>query len=135
MRVLTIGELARRCNTRPSAVRYYEKMGLLPKAARVSGQRRYDELALGRLKLVQVARAAGFSIAEVRLFVAGFSADTPPAARWQTLARRKLADIDAQMAELRQMQALLRSGFKCRCLRVEDCARLLSQLRGTSQPP
>src|SRR5215468_11130884 len=126
---MSIGQVARICGLAPSAIRYYERAGLLPKPIRVSRQRRYGKDIIGRLRLLQVAREAGFSIAETRTFVAGFSATTPPAIRWRTLAERKLGEIEAQMRQLRRMKALLNSGFHCRCLSIEDCARILAAAR------
>jgi MerR family redox-sensitive transcriptional activator SoxR len=128
---MSIGRVAKLCGLAPSAIRYYEKAGLLPKPIRVSRQRRYGAEVIGRLRLLQVAREAGFSIAETRTFVAGFSATTPPAIRWRTLAERKLGEIDAQMRRLRGMKVLLESGFRCQCLSIEDCARII----GTAPPP
>jgi len=57
--------------------------------------------------------------------VAGFSATTPPAIRWRTLAKRKLQEIEAQMSQLERMKVLLESGFRCQCLSIEDCARII----------
>ena len=130
---MSIGQVARICGLAPSAIRYYERAGLLPKPIRVSRQRRYGKDIIGRLRLLQVAREAGFSIAETRTFVAGFSASTPPAIRWRTLARRKVAEIDAQLAQLRRMKLLLESGFHCRCLSIEDCARIIGE--ASPDPP
>jgi MerR family redox-sensitive transcriptional activator SoxR len=124
---MSIGEVADICGLAPSAIRYYEKAGLLPKPVRVSRQRRYGAEVIGRLRLLQVAREAGFSIAETRTFVSGFPAATPPALRWRTLAKRKLAEIEAQMQQLRRMQTLLESGFHCRCLSIDDCARIIGR--------
>ena len=87
---MSIGHVAQICGLAPSAIRYYEKAGLLPQPIRVGRQRRYGAEVIGRLRLLQVAREAGFTIAESRTFEAGFSATTPPAIRWQTLAKRKL---------------------------------------------
>jgi len=122
---MSIGHVAQICGLAPSAIRYYEKVGLLPKATRVSRQRRYGPEAIGRLRLLQVVREAGCTIAETRTLVAGFSATTPPATRWRTLAKRKLAEIEAQMTKLRHMQVLLESSFRCQCLSIEDCARII----------
>src|SRR3982074_3436455 len=94
---MSIGHVAQICGLAPSAIRYYEKAGLLPKPIRVSRQRRYGAEVIGRLRLLEVAREAGFTIAETRTFVAGFSATTPPATRWRTLAKRKLEEIEAQI--------------------------------------
>ena len=123
---MSIGQVARRCGLAPSAIRYYESIGLLPKPMRVSGQRRYGAEVVGRVRLVQVARESGFTIAETRAFIGGFSATTPPAARWRTLAERKLAEIDTQMARLQRMRQLLEYGFRCRCLSVDSCARMMA---------
>ena len=127
MSSLSIGQLAKICRLATSAIRYYEKVGLLPKPMRVSRQRRYGAETVGRLRLLQVAREAGFTIAETRTFVAGFSATTPPAVRWRTLAKRKLAEIDEQMKRLKRMKALLDSGFRCHCLSIDDCARIIGK--------
>jgi MerR family redox-sensitive transcriptional activator SoxR len=124
---MSIGQIARICGIAPSAIRYYETAGLLPKPIRVGRQRRYGADTIGRLRLLQVARAAGFTIAETRTFVSGFSETTPPAVRWRTLAKRKLWEIDQQMRRLRRMKSLLESGFRCHCLRIEDCARMIAR--------
>src|SRR3954452_9755167 len=63
---MRIGEVARRAGVRVSLLRYYEDIGLLPTAERVSGQRRYDESILRRLAVIDVARRAGLSLIEVR---------------------------------------------------------------------
>lgn len=125
---MSIGQVAKICGLAPSAIRYYEAAGLLPKPVRVSRQRRYDAEVIGRLRLLQVAREAGFSISDTRTFVTGFSARTPPAVRWQALAKRKLVEIHDQMERLQRMQTLLQSGFQCRCLSIEDCARIIGKL-------
>ena len=123
---MSIGEVARICGLAPSAIRYYEKAGLLPRAVRVSRQRRYDAQMIGRLRLLQLAREAGFTIAETRTFVSGFSATTPPAVRWRSLAKRKLAEIETRIGQLQRMKTLLESSFHCQCLSIEDCARLIA---------
>jgi MerR family redox-sensitive transcriptional activator SoxR len=128
---MSIGQVAKICGLAPSAIRYYEKAGLLPKPIRVSRQRRYGAEVIGRLRLLQVAREAGFTIAETRTFVAGFSPTTPPALRWRMLAKRKLGEIDARMRQLRRMKVLLESSFRCHCLSIEDCARII----GSARPP
>jgi len=59
-RLKTIGEVARRAGVATSAIRYYERVGLLPPADRVSGQRRYGEETTGHLAFIAVAQNAGF---------------------------------------------------------------------------
>ena len=133
MEELAIGEVARRAGIRPSALRYYESIGLLPQPRRVSGRRRYDQSTVQMLKLVQLAQHAGFTVAEIQTLLHGFAPDTPPAARWQPLAQRKIAELDALIERAQQMQAILRAGLNCGCLRLEDCAVALEEL-GCSEP-
>ncbi|HEY1632659.1 MAG TPA: MerR family transcriptional regulator [Rhizomicrobium sp.] len=124
MRGLAIGEVGRRAGLATSAIRYYERAGLLPKPARASGQRRYEPEILGLLEMIRMARAAGFTISETRIFLTG--ADKP-SARWQALAQRKRAEIDATIAKARRMKAALKSNFRCGCAETDDCARAIAR--------
>jgi MerR family redox-sensitive transcriptional activator SoxR len=126
---MSIGTLAKRAGLAPSAIRYYERIGLLPKPARESGQRRYGPATIGRLRIIQVARDSGFTMAETRTFLGGFSATTPPAARWRSLAERKLAEFEASIARIERMRAVLLSSFRCTCPRIDDCERALLESR------
>src|SRR4051812_49262511 len=125
MSELSIGDIGQRARIQPSAIRYYERMGLLPKAARASGRRRYDESVLEWLAFIALAREAGFTIAEIKRLVSGFKPGTPPAARWAELASRKLAEIDAMVARAERMRSILKVALDCGCFRLDDCAALL----------
>ena len=134
MRELSIGEVAREVGVAASALRYYEKAGLLPAPPRRSGQRCYNEAVLGRIYLIRLALEAGFTVAETRLFLSGFSPQIPPAARWRALAARKLEEIDALMDRARRMKSLLEASFQCHCPRLEDCERYLRAARRRGTP-
>ncbi len=125
---MTIGEVARRAGVRPSTLRYYERVGLLPVPGRENGRRRYDGGVLGevldRLAVVGVAQQAGFTIAEIRTPLDGFSEDTPPSERWRVLAGDKLPEVEALIGRARGMKRLLERGLECECLRIEDCELL-----------
>ena len=124
MPLLTISEVGRRVGLRASAIRYYERIGLLPSAARISGQRRYDATVFHRLALVQRARRLGFSLQEVRQLFFGFGPKAPASERWQRLSSKKLAELDVQVREIRTMQRQLREMLrKCRCDSLEQCGR------------
>lgn len=122
---MPIGEVARRTGLRPSTIRYYEKVALLPPPARLSKQRRYGLDAVGRLELIKVALRSGFTIAETREFISGFDRRTPPAARWRALAERKLAELEAERARIETMEGLLKAGFRCECPTLDVCERIL----------
>jgi DNA-binding transcriptional MerR regulator len=85
---MNIGEVARKMGLRSSAIRYYERLGLIPKAPRLGGRRRYDDRVLERLAMVRFAKHVGFSIAEIKVLLAGVDRRPPPE-RWRKLAARK----------------------------------------------
>ena len=120
---MPIGALARRAGLAPSAIRYYESQGLLPHPVRRGGQRRYALQDLGRLRIIQLALSAGFTVAETRTFLTGFSAAVVPAARWRALAERKVAELNAQMERCSRMKELLESNFRCNCPSLANCER------------
>jgi len=120
---LTITAVARRTGLRTSAIRYYESVGLLPAADRVSGRRRYGPDILPRLALIAAGRQMGFTIAEIGVLMYGFDPDTPAAERWQALAARKLVEVEALIARAESMKQLLGSALRCQCLTLDACAR------------
>ena len=125
-RGMSISEVAHRAGLRPSALRYYEGVGLLPAPERTNGRRRYDgevlRDVLDRLVVVQVAQQAGFTISEIKTLLNGFSKDTPPSERWRLLAEEKLPEVDALIECAQGMKDLLERGLRCECLRLEDCS-------------
>ena len=117
--MMPIGELARRASLRTSAVRYYERLGLLPAPERKNGRRRYDEETLDRLRVIAFARAAGFSLREIRQLFAG----KPYSRRLRDLATGKIDELEGTIARARAMQSLLRAALRCDCLTIEECGR------------
>jgi MerR family transcriptional regulator, redox-sensitive transcriptional activator SoxR len=126
---LLIGEVARRAGISTSALRFYEKEGLLPAPARVSKRRIYDAKVLGRIRVVLLALDAGFTIKETKTFLSGFATAATPAERWRALAAKKLAEVEAQMTRLTQMKSILNDSFHCQCLRMEDCEKYMPPSR------
>ncbi len=126
MEGMSIGEVARKAGVRTSALRYYERIGLLPRAGRENGRRRYDgealREALDRLAVVRVAQQAGFTISEIRTLLDGFSEDTPPSERWRVLAQDKLPEVEALVERALSMKELLERGLRSECLSLEECA-------------
>ena len=121
---LTITQVARGAGLRPSAIRFYESMGLLPEPQRVAGRRRYDPTVWQRLAIIDLAQQAGFTVAEIRTFLHGFSEGTPPGTRWRTLAEQKLPQVEALLARAQKMRRILEAGMNCECLSLEQCASL-----------
>lgn len=125
---LTIGEVARRAGLRPSAIRYYEAIGLLPEPLRVSGWRRYGETVFIRLAIIDLAQQAGFSLDEIRKLLHGFSTRARPFERWAALARKKLPDVEALIARAHAMKRLLTQGMECGCPRIQECPHILRRV-------
>ena len=121
---MTIGQVAKDSGYAASAIRYYEESGLLPKPARVGGKRRYDPSVLERLAVLERAKACGFTLNETRQLFHGVREDTPPSKRWQTLARKKLAELD----ELERKIAVVRDLLKrpCACEDMGECGRRIA---------
>jgi MerR family redox-sensitive transcriptional activator SoxR len=129
MPLLTISEVARRVGLRSSAIRYYEQLGVVPPAHRVSGQRRYDEAALYRLVTLQRARQIGFSLEEIRQLFFGFRKGTPPSERWKKLSQRKLVELEQLVNEIKAIQQVLQAQGKCGCATLEECGKGLLRNR------
>ena len=119
---MRIGELAQRSGISASAIRYYERLGLLPKAERHSGHRRFDDRALAQLVVVRLAKEARFSLPEIRQLVSDFARH-----RWNKLAQRKRAEIDATITRLQVMSGLLERLLQCQCFDLEVCGRRLER--------
>ena len=117
---MRIGDVARRAGVRKSLIRYYEEVGLLPEAPRVSGQRRYDASVLRRLAVIDVAQRAGLSLDEIRALL-DIGTD-PMSERLRELAERKLPEIEALIDRAQRVRAWLLSATGCSCSTVDDCA-------------
>ena len=121
MQNLSIGEIAQQSGVPTSTIRYYEEINLLPSAYRVNGRRRYDDDILSKLNVIRLAQQAGFTIAEIQMLLHDFPADAPPSARWQVMARQKLAELDERRQTIEKMKAMLEQTLDCHCATLEDC--------------
>jgi MerR family transcriptional regulator, redox-sensitive transcriptional activator SoxR len=126
--LLTISQVARQIGLQASAIRYYERIGLLPPAQRISGQRRYDSTVLYRLAIIQRARQLGFTLEEIRQLFLGFRNVTRASERWQKLSQRKLAELDVLMDGIRTVRRLLKKMMQdCRCETLDQCGKAIFQ--------
>lgn len=119
---LTIGEVAERAGVATSAVRYYERLGLLAPDARRSGQRRYRPQTLRRLVFVGMLKDAGLSLDEIAAIV-----DADTVQDWQAVARDRLAELDAEIAQLTRARELLEASLLCRFDHPLDDCRVMGE--------
>ncbi|WP_406197062.1 MerR family transcriptional regulator [Kitasatospora sp. NBC_01560] len=123
MRYVGIGELARQAGLRPSALRYYESLGLLPTAHRAGGRRLWPAATLRRLALIRMAQRAGFTLAEIRGLLAD-EADRGATRQWRALAERKLPELDLVIRQTQQLRAAVAACLACGCMNFTDCELL-----------
>ena len=116
--LLGIGALAQRTGYRASALRFYEEIGLLEPALRVSGRRRYAEDAVHRVGLITLCQDAGFSLDEIRRLM---PPDRPSRRSWQSLAQGKLRQLDETIRRARAARRLLQETLACRCAELGGC--------------
>ena len=121
MNLLTIGEVARYAGIQTSAIRYYEREGLLPAPKRVNGHRRYDPDVLKRLGLIQLVRQAGFGIRELQILFSGIGTDSTKLAEWQSLTAEKIAEMDVLIKRTQATKAWLVEALQRECKGVDDC--------------
>ncbi len=122
MASLTIGEVAARAGVNTSHIRYYERVGVLPPAERVGGQRRYGEEVLHRLAIVDVAQRAGLSLAEIRSLTGPDNRGAAAGVRVRELAERKLPEIQALIDRAEAVKAWLLMARTCDCRTVDVCS-------------
>src|SRR5215467_6976109 len=118
---MKIGELAHRAGLNASAIRYYERVGLLAPAARVNGQRHYPAEALDRLLLIRFAGEMDFTLDEIRLFLKGLRLNVPVGPRWKKLANRKIAEVENNIQRSLLLKDLLQHLLRCRCASLQIC--------------
>ncbi len=112
---MTIGELSEITGLSTSAIRFYQRRGLLPARDADSGWQRFGHEALDRLAVIELAKSAGFNLDEVIRILDALDADpdSVPATApvWQGLAEAKITDIDARLHRLQQMRRLLQDAL------------------------
>jgi MerR family transcriptional regulator, redox-sensitive transcriptional activator SoxR len=121
--LLTVGELAHRSGFAPSALRYYERLGLITALRTSGGQRRYERSVLRRLAFIRAARNIGLRLEEVAAALAELpDGRTPTRADWTRLSHGWRRRLDDQIAALVALRDGLDSCIGCGCLSLRRCA-------------
>ncbi len=120
---LTIGDLAKATGTKAETIRYYERIGLLPKPSRTSGNYRdYGPAELGRLSFVRRARGLGFSLDQVRALLSLSDDRTRDCVEIDRIAEAHLREVDRKLADLRALRRELKAVIdSCSGGSVADC--------------
>ena len=120
---MKIGEISEQSGVPASTIRYYERIGILPRTARVGGQRRYAPDAIHRLAVLKLAQYCGFTLDEMRQLLYGFRPAVPPSQRWRQLARKKQGELDVEIGRISEMKRMLGSVAGCQCADLAECGR------------
>ena len=130
--LVPIGELARRTRVATSALRYYERLGLLSPARRVGGRRHYQPSSAERVALIRLCQHAGFTLAEIGRLLDGWSRGRRD---WGRLAERKVAELDARIADAQRAKKLITHALECPHRDLFACPRFRSALEAHLEHP
>jgi MerR family redox-sensitive transcriptional activator SoxR len=125
---MLIGEVEAETGIPASTIRYWERIGVLPKPLRVSGQRRYGPDSIHYLAVLRLAQACGFRLEEMRHLLHGFQSSVPASRRWQEMAQKKMRELDEQMARLKAMRQLVNRVSQCRCAELPQCGHIAASV-------
>jgi DNA-binding transcriptional MerR regulator len=127
-----IGELARRTGVATSALRYYERIGLLSPAARAGRRRQYTASSAERVALIRLYQDAGFTLEEIGRMLA---ARNQGRRGWGDLAERKIAELDARIADAQRAKKLIEHALECRHRDLLRCPNFRSALEAHLKAP
>jgi DNA-binding transcriptional MerR regulator len=135
---LKIGELASAAGVSTDAVRYYERLKILPRPGRTrAGYRLYSEQDVERLRFIKQAQSLGLSLDEVKELLPGRGAGLSECQRVRDLLTAKLAELEAKISEMRRFRNTL-STYLGQCEEAlagkrEDCCPVLFEITRTAQ--
>jgi DNA-binding transcriptional MerR regulator len=124
--VLDIAELGGRTGTTPSALRYYERLGLLSPTGRAGGRRKYASSAAERVALIRLCQDAGFTLAEIAKLL---RMDTGRKAVWARFAQEKIDELEHRISEAQQAKGLLEHAVSCPAPNLLTCPNFQGELQ------
>lgn len=131
----SIGQVASIVGLASSAIRYYEKMGLIPRPTRTGGQRRYSQDVFSRLSMIHLCKQMGFELGEVKTLLDGVTKGDRSTKRFRQLAAQKLPRVEASIAQAQLMRELLVQATTCGCPSLEECASRAQKAGLLACPP
>ncbi|GAB2580957.1 redox-sensitive transcriptional activator SoxR [Paractinoplanes abujensis] len=122
METLTIGDFAARSGVAPSALRYYEREGLIRSTRTTGNQRRYERSELRRVAFIRIAQQVGVSLDEIRAALAELPENrTPTRADWAHLSDRWRHRLDEKILLMQRLRDDLTGCIGCGCLSLHRC--------------
>jgi MerR family redox-sensitive transcriptional activator SoxR len=120
--LLTIGDFAARSGVAPSALRYYEREGLIRSTRTGGNQRRYRRTELRRVAFIRIAQQVGVSLEEIREALAALPENrTPTKADWSRLSGRWRRRLEERITLMERLRDQLTGCIGCGCLSMQRC--------------
>ncbi|OZV77878.1 redox-sensitive transcriptional activator SoxR [Micromonospora echinospora] len=120
---LTIGQLAARSGVAPSALRYYERLGLIHAERTGGNQRRYARIELRRVAFIRIAQQVGVSLDEIREALDSLpDGRTPSAQDWARISAAWRNRLDDKIRLISKLRDDLTGCIGCGCLSLQRCA-------------
>ncbi|MFB9451179.1 redox-sensitive transcriptional activator SoxR [Dactylosporangium vinaceum] len=121
--LLTIGELSARSGVAPSALRFYEKLGLIQATRTGGNQRRYERTQLRRVAFIRISAQVGVPLETIKEALASLPANrTPTKADWARLSAGWRSHLDEQIKLLERLRETLTGCIGCGCLSLKSCS-------------
>ena len=124
--IVDIAELGHRTGTAPSALRYYERLGLLSPTGRAGGRRKYASSAAERVAMISLYQDVGFTLAEIAELL---RVTTGRRAAWTRFAQEKIDELEQRISEAQQAKALLEHGLRCPAPSLASCPNFQAELQ------
>ena len=133
---LSIGDLSARSGVAPSALRFYESIGLITSSRSAGNQRRYAQATLRRVAFVRAAQRVGLSLEEIAEALATLpEGRTPTKADWARLSQSWRGRLDEQIERIERLRDRLDGCIGCGCLSLKTCALNNPGDEGASRGP
>src|SRR4051794_6320698 len=124
-RELSIGQVSARSGVSQSALRFYERKGLIAAERSTGNQRRYPAVTLRRVALIQAGKTAGIPLERIKAALDTLPSDRAPTKRdWERLSRHWREELDLRIATLEAVRGRLTGCIGCGCLSLKRCALL-----------
>src|SRR5579884_2695278 len=121
---MTIGELSSRSGVSQSALRFYERQGLIHAERTDGNQRRYEQATLRRVALIQAGKAAGIPLERIGAALDTLPPRGPTKRDWERLSRSWARELDERIATLQAIRTRLTTCIGCGCLSLRTCGLL-----------
>lgn len=122
MAEFSVGQVAKRCGVKVSALHFYEEKGLIKSWRNQGNQRRYSGDVIRRVAIIKAAQKVGVSLADIRnAFDSLPNKRTPDKDDWEALSKVWQAELNERISYMERLRDLLGGCIGCGCLSMKNC--------------